>query len=96
MIVDSLSGVYFTNKLEKHITDYRAGKAELSREVGSQLERKREVTSTDFAYNDPKALSLYSGFLTILRYDRKARFINGVSETQNFDGVLKSLKSIKA
>jgi hypothetical protein len=77
----SLRGSLFSSKLEKHIDDVRRGNGNLSSDVAAAISAKAESTSQLLAQSDPKALKNYSGYLTLLGYDKKARFVNSLETT---------------
>lgn len=77
----------FLNKLERHIKDYRDGRGDRSPDVSAELKRREISTSLDL---NPSDLALYGAYTSALRYDRKARFINGVSEGQEVANAIQS------
>ena len=76
-----LSSNHFRTKLERHLDDVSKGKGNLSQEVSKELSYKNSSNSTDLAKSDPKLLKDYMGYLSALRYDRRARFVTSVQET---------------
>src|SRR5262249_18402384 len=67
----------FSQKLEKHISDYNAGVGYLSARTGNQLLDKGETLASQL---DPRSLRAYLGYTTAFSYDNKARFINGTAD----------------
>lgn len=77
-----ISGNVFRNELTKHIKDYNEGKGYLSKETSLRLDEKGSKTADTLSQEDPKASSLYAGYLTAnLSYGSKARFIDNISNT---------------
>lgn len=67
-------------RLEKHLDDYRKGRGNISSEVMEEISAAKAETHDYLAHRDPKALLQYSAYSTMLRYDRKARFANGINK----------------
>jgi hypothetical protein len=66
------------NAIEKHISDVKKGQGDISKNVAYSLGQQSSNASDILSKTNPKALSAYSGYLSGLRYDRAARFVNGV------------------
>lgn len=66
------------NKIEKHVDDVKKGHGDSSKDVAYLLGRQSANASEILSRTNPRALALYSGYLSALRYDRAARFVNGV------------------
>jgi len=80
--VVSLSGNSEVSNLEKHISDYKAGKGNLSQSYYGVLSKQRSETSGLLARSNPEASSLYSAYATIgLEYGQNARFTSGMNQT---------------
>lgn len=71
------------NKIEKHISDVKSGNGDSSKDVAYLLGQKDSTASSILSQTNPRALALYSGYLSGLRYDRAARFVNGVEFNLN-------------
>lgn len=78
LLTDHPSQNAVVNKIEKHIDDVKKGNGDVSRDVPYLLGQQDSNASTILSQTNPKALALYSGYLSGLRYDRAARFVNGV------------------
>ncbi len=66
------------NKIEKHISDVKKGEGDASKDVASILSQQDANAASILSRTSPRALAMYSGYLSGLRYDRAARFVNGV------------------
>ena len=87
---DSSSQNAVVNKIEKHINDVRRGYGNLSKDVSYLLGQQSSNASAILSQKNPRALALYSGYLSGLRYDRAARFVNGVEfGIKNLDQISK-------
>lgn len=78
LLLDKPSQNAVINKIEKHITDVKRGNGDVSKDVSYFLGQQGANASDILSRTNPKALALYSGYLSGLRYDRAARFVNGV------------------
>jgi hypothetical protein len=74
------SSASFTSDVEKHLDDYRKGKAYLSEETSKELARQSQGASDILGSLSPEARSMYSGYLTGLSYERKSRFVQQAYE----------------
>jgi hypothetical protein len=75
-----LSDNGFKTELYKHIKDHYDGKGYLSRDTGIKLSKKASSTQDKLSQEDPKASSLYAGYLTAnLSYGSKARFVDNIN-----------------
>lgn len=81
---------YFRLRLERHLDDVRHGRR-LESEVPEELQAKSRATNELFVNGDVRALSMYSGALTVLSYDRRARFINAVADASRHMNQIKNL-----
>lgn len=77
----ALNQTLFASKLEKHIDDVRHGDGNLTQEVGVAIAEKSEAASSALATSDPEALRNYSAYLTVLAYDKKARYVTAIGDT---------------
>ena len=68
-----------TNKLEKHLADYRSGNGNLSKETAASIFDKDGLNGSFLASKYPKLLASYSGYSSGLRYDQRSRFVKGVN-----------------
>ena len=68
----------FRLQLEKHLKDYQAGHAERSTETASELRTKDIQNSLGLG----RAATDYNKYSTAFSYERKARFVAGVAESQ--------------
>lgn len=78
VLLDPPSQSTVVNKIEKHIEDVKRGYGDISKDVANLLGQQDANASALLSQTNPKALKLYSGYLSGLRYDRAARFVNGV------------------
>ena len=69
----------FNARLEKNLDDVRKGRGYLTSGVDKDIAAKSFNSSNSLSNLNPNALRQYSGYLSGLSYDSKARFINGVS-----------------
>ena len=80
------------NAIEKHISDVKKGQGDISKNVAYSLGQQSSNASDILSKTNPKALAAYSGYLSGLRYDRAARFVNGVeyglSSISTIEGVV--------
>ena len=67
-------------KLEKHLDDYRMGKAYLTKEVASQVNRE-DVENATALGGAPYANRNYLAFQTALPYTKRARYVRALSMT---------------
>ena len=68
-----------TSKLEKHLSDYRSGNGNLSKETAATIFDKEGLNGSFLAANYPKLLASYSGYVSGMRYDERSRFVKGVN-----------------
>ena len=85
----SLSSLDFTNRLERHLSDYNSGKGYLSNSIGLEVLDKQDNTSTALSESSPRELARYSGYVSGFGYSQRARFVKGVDEMAS------SLKNFK-
>ena len=78
-----LPGGSFNFRLENYLRVNRFTKETMFAEVPGVLVQKDENTHELLAASDVTTLSNYSGYYTLLRYDKRARFVNGVSDAMN-------------
>lgn len=71
------------NKIEKHIDDVKYGNGDASKDVAYILSKQDSNASSILSQSNPRALTMYSGYLSGLRYDRAARFVNGIEHGLN-------------
>lgn len=74
-----LSDASFSMRLEKHLDDYRRGRGNLSLDVAADLGIKHSTTGDALAHRDPTSLIRYGAYSTVMSYDKRARFVNGVN-----------------
>ena len=82
-LISSLDGNYFRGKLEKHLNDVDHGVGYLSKDTGAAVLGLQSSASDQIGSLNFKALSQYSGYLTALTYDQRARFVTGVEQSTN-------------
>lgn len=75
------SGNVFQMKLEMFLSKVKKGDATQDISVATALNQKIRKSSETLAELNPKLLTSYTGYMSAMRYDRKARFINAVSES---------------
>lgn len=92
----TLNQSLFTAKLEKHIDDVRRGEGYLTQDVGAAVAEKSEAASAALATSNPEALKNYSAYLTVLSYDKKARYVNSVDGTTKAVSTIPSEEEAKA
>lgn len=76
--ISSQGSETFRMKLEKHLSDRVGGRTAHSN-VPKGLFQKR-VTTSELIGSNTRAFELYTGALTLLPYDQRARFVNGVAD----------------
>jgi hypothetical protein len=92
----TLNQSLFASKLEKHIDDVRHGEDYLTQDVGAAVAEKSDAASSALAASDPEALKNYSAYLTVLSYDKKARYVNSVDGTTKAVSTIPSEEEAKA
>ena len=80
----------FTAKLERHINDVKQNKGYLTKSTSAEVKQKQREANSYLASTDPKAMSNFSSLAGSLRYDRSARFVNGVSQASKTDLAIKT------
>ena len=69
----------FLGNLEKRISDLHHGTSDaVDIAVDAELANRNSSVNDALANQDPKALQLYSSFLSGMSYDRSARIVSGV------------------
>lgn len=76
--VTTLSGNQFNNEVEKHLTDYRRGQANLSKQTATKLQFADQKNAELLQDIDPKALSDYGTYGSFLSYEKRARYVSNV------------------
>ena len=85
----------YLSDLEKHLSDYRAGKGNIYSRVPQEISRQTDAASTSLNLNNPKTSSKFAGYLTALTYTERARFVNGVeSATEAVGAITNSLRQV--
>ncbi len=78
--------------LEKHISDYEAGKGNLSQAYYGKLAGRKAETNGLLASSNPEASALYSAYSTIsFQYGQEARFTTGTNQTAKQSAELSSI-----
>lgn len=94
-VVPHLSSSGFTSELEKHISDYKKGRGELSEKTAGKVQRFDEANSALLQQFSPKALSSYGLYGTFMNYESRARYVSNVySATKEISTITRSLKSV--
>ncbi len=88
------SSTAFSNKVEKHLDDYRKGKGNLSRDTAQELSTRDISTAFTLGSLDPNALRTYSSYASALTYDQKARYTQGISSATTTAVQLENLKRL--
>lgn len=73
-------GNRFLGDLEDHLSEMRSRKNKLYTRVPGVLDTKVQSTSASLGASDPKALQTFSGYFSAFSYDKRARFVNNISE----------------
>lgn len=81
LLLEQPSQNAIVNKIEKHISDVKKGNGDASKDVAYILGQQASNASSILSQTNPRALALYSGYLSGLRYDRAARFVNGIEHS---------------
>ena len=76
--VTSISGNQFNNEVEKHLTDYRRGQANLSKQTAGKLQVADQKNAELLQNIDPKALNDYGTYGSFLSYEKRARYVSNV------------------
>lgn len=77
--LQSSSSVAFTQKLEKHLDDYRKGRGYLSDNIASELELRAIENSELLARSNPRVLMQANYYSTALGYSARMRYLNGLN-----------------
>lgn len=88
----SLGGTEFRNKLEKHLDDSKKGRGYISKDVEGKLGEIGGAAENFLSQSNPKLLANYSGYLSALPYDRKARFVTAVYESSKAVSAIQSAR----
>ena len=92
--INSLSGNYFSNQVEKHLSDYRRGRPGFSKDTAGKLQSVDEANGQLLRDIDPKALTNYGAYGSFMSYEKRARFVSNVySSAKNIAQLKKSLKN---
>ena len=84
----NLSSSLNTIKVEKHIKDVREGRGDLSKQTANRLKQQHTSNGLQLGLSDPQASADYAVLTGSLRYDRKARVVNSISElNQNLSNI---------
>lgn len=78
-------------KIEKHISDVKAGEGRMSADTGAALVEFKTRTSTELSASDPKALTSFTGYSSGFGYDKNARFVAAVDSSQRAVGTIKTV-----
>ena len=73
----SLKAVSLGN-LEKHLSDVRQGKGNLSKNTSLELSTVDLSNASQLARQNPRAASLYGGYLSALPYEQRSRFVSNI------------------
>lgn len=73
------SDLNFSQKLEKHLDDLKKNRANLSKDVPGELRQRTQQTDQVFLSKNIDAFISYGTYSTMLGYDHKARYLNGVN-----------------
>lgn len=88
----NLSSQPDVSDLEKHISDYEAGKGNLSQSYYGKLAGRRAETNGLLASSNPEASALYSAYSTIdFGYGLEARFTTGSNQSAHQSAALSSI-----
>lgn len=80
--IDPSPGTNFSTRLESYLRLGASAKQTLLADVPEKLEREEDQLQQQLGGSDLKALKDYHGYTTMLTYDRRARFVNGVAQTE--------------
>lgn len=90
--IESLSGNYFSNQVEKHLSDYRKGRGSLSKDTAGKLQSVDEANGQLLQDIDPKALTSYGAYASFMNYEKRARYVSNVySAAKNIADLKKTL-----
>ena len=93
-VVQQLSTNGFSSDLEKHISDYKKGRAELSTKTASKLQRYDEANGSLLQQLPPKALISYGLYGTFMNYEARARYVANVyTSAKEISTITRSLKN---
>lgn len=87
------AGVRLVNDLEKHIDDYRKGRAYLSERTLPRINGLHNKNGNMLSGYSPDALLNYRSYTTMLSYSNRSRFVSGVS---GGNGLIAALQNIEA
>lgn len=77
-VIAEVAGNQFRSELEKHLSDYRHGRGELSKRTADTIGRLDESASSLIQGLDPHAYLNYSAYSSTMSYERRARFVSNV------------------
>ena len=75
--------------VEKHLDDYKKGKANLSKETAAKLNSAEDEIFGSLLNTDIEAQQKFGAYLTALSYDQRARFV------ENLGGLSDNIQRIK-
>jgi hypothetical protein len=92
--IKSLSGNYFSNQVEKHLSDYRRGRPGFSKDTAGKLQVVDEANGQLLRDIDPKALTSYGAYGSFMSYEKRSRFVSNVySSVKNISELKKTLNN---
>jgi hypothetical protein len=86
----------FSIKLETEIDAVKKGRGKIDPVIDSELNSRNNTIAETLSQSDPKALAMYSGMLSCLRYDRAARFVGNLAYNLQTMAAISSYEEIKA
>ncbi len=72
-----------TQQLEKHLDDYRKGKARLSTDVAAQVKKEGTDNAVKLSLENPDRALEYLAYQTTQPYTKRARYVRALSTIVN-------------
>lgn len=66
-------------RLEKHLDDYRKGKARLSTDVAREVQQEGEASAVRLSTDNPSRALEYLSYQTAQPYTKRARYVRAIS-----------------
>lgn len=77
-VIADISTAGFSSELEKHLTDYRKGRAEMSKKTSGKLQKLDETNASLLQQLSPRALTQYGLYGTFMNYETRSRYVANV------------------
>ena len=89
------SGKLDTSSVEKHISDYKSGNGNLSKETAADISGQEDRIYQTLAQEDLSARIKFSEYLTALTYDQRARYVENLGDVADSSSKLTQLVKTK-